>query len=382
MENPPFFYKVSFHFLAQEKNKEIVHQNWQKEFYHSNPLISRKEAFEVFEEYLQFLKDSNRVEKDEFGNYNIISPSGVPEEPSISGKSLNERIKSFSEYSQFREDLDVLIVINNEDFAEELTGGDSTIPIHTVSSQYFNRQSMLDNLWAVEKELYLKTGFDIEKEIVSIQHFGEDFAESGEVEGDAYYNILPTPFQWTNREQYEKRKREVEPLEVDNEQNILENIIAGGETNTLELKSSLAFNFSENSANWKPLFNNAKTIAGFLNSNGGFLVIGVKDDGTPEGIEKDHELLGNKDKIRLKVDDLMSTYFNNTVASLIDVSFEIVKEKELLVIAVKPSKTPIFLKMYNSRNDISSKHFFVRRSASTTEIKDVEEIINYVYNQW
>lgn len=382
MENPPFFYKVSFHFLAQEKNKEIVHQNWQKEFYHSNPLIARKEAFEEFEEYLQFLKDNNKVEKDEFGNYIIISPSAVPDEPQISGKSLNEKMKSYSEYSRFREDLDVLIVINNDDFAEELTGGDSTIPIHTVSSQYFNRQTLIDNLWSVEKELYEKTGFNIEKEIVSVHHFGEDFAESGEVEEDAFYNILPTPFLWTTREQYDKRKKEVEPLEVKNDKNVLENIIDGGETNTLELKSSLAYNFSENLANWKPLYNNAKTIAGFLNSNGGLLVIGVKDDGTLEGIEKDYELLGNKDKIRLKLDDLMSTYFSNTVASLIEVSFETVEGKELLVIAVKPSKTPIFLKMYNPRNDISSKHFFVRRSASTTEMKDVEEMVIYIINHW
>lgn len=382
MENPPFFYKVSFHFLAQEKTKEIVHQNWQKEFYHSNPLIARKEAFEEFEEYLQYLKDTNRVKKDEFGNYKIISPSGIPDEPQIKGKSLKEKIESYAEYSRFREDLDLLIVINNDDFAEELTGGDSTIPIHTVSSQYFNKQSLIDNLWSVEKELYLKTGFNIEKEIVSVQHFGEDFAESGEVEEDSYYNILPTPFHWNTRSQYEKRKLEVELLKKENEPSIWVGIIGEGETKTLELKSSLSYNFSERLANWKPLYNNAKTIAGFLNSNGGLLVIGVKDDGTLEGIEKDYELLGNKDKIRLKIDDLMSTYFSNTVASLIEVSFETVEEKELLVIAVKPSKTPIFLKMYNSRNDISSKHFFVRRSASTTEMKDVEEMVIYIINHW
>lgn len=68
MEYQPFFYKVSFHFLAQEKTKEIVHQNWQKELFHSNPFISRKEAFKLFEEYLQYLKDTNRIMKDEFRN--------------------------------------------------------------------------------------------------------------------------------------------------------------------------------------------------------------------------------------------------------------------------------------------------------------------------
>ena len=31
MKNPPFFYKVSFHFLAQEPDNELKHESWQKE---------------------------------------------------------------------------------------------------------------------------------------------------------------------------------------------------------------------------------------------------------------------------------------------------------------------------------------------------------------
>ena len=83
MNTPPFYYVVSFHFLAQDKNKEIIHQNWRKEFYNSNPIIARQEAFAEFDEYLNFLNLNKKVEKDEYGNYQIVSPSGVPERPEI-----------------------------------------------------------------------------------------------------------------------------------------------------------------------------------------------------------------------------------------------------------------------------------------------------------
>ena len=39
----------------------------------------------------------------------------------------------------------------------------------------------------------------------------------------------------------------------------------------------------------------ARTVAGFMNAQGGLLVIGVDDDGKPLGLDRDLATLGRKD---------------------------------------------------------------------------------------
>lgn len=388
MANYPFYYKVKFHLLTRDKENNLKFQDWEKEFSNPNPLKAREEAFEEFEEYLKFLKKSNKLEKDERGNYKIISPSGLPEAPEFreddTEKEFTQYLKKYTEYLEYREELEVLIIINDDDLMDVVGHGDRVFSIHSVASHAVNAQELIDNLEEVELELYKRTGVNVDRITQRKMHYGEDYEDSEEqIEGALRY-ILPTPFVWQSIEEYQDVMGKEEEAEDNFESDHLswKKILENGETNTLELKSSLAYNFSEKLSNWKPLYNNARTIASLLNSRGGLLVIGVQDDGTPLGINKDLELLGNKDKIRLKVDDLMSTYFNNTIASLIKVAFETVEGKEILIIAVKPSATPVFLKVHNRRTDISNKHFFVRRSASTTELKDVEEMVTYIINHW
>ncbi|GGD99559.1 AlbA family DNA-binding domain-containing protein [Planktosalinus lacus] len=389
MKNPPFFYKVSFHFLAQDQNNELKHHSWQKEFHNSNPFEARKEAFEAFDDYLNNLEVNGRIEIDNYGNPKIISPTTVPEKPDFSEKLDSEDVTEMRDYIQkstsylleFVETLDVLLIIEDDNLVDEIGYGDSTLAIHSISSHSFSKQEILDNL-SREVDLYEKCNYHPFDHTVVIQHFGEDYAESGEEEGAENYAILPTPFKWITKEQYEECKEENEPVSELSEQNLWENIIDRGESNTLEFKSSLIYNFIPGSPNYVPRFNNAKTICGFLNSNGGILIIGISDDGKPQGIDKDLEFLGSKDKIKLEVDNMLPNYFSNSISSLIETSFVKIQERELLIIRVKPSSSPIFLKNYNPVANKTSKHFFVRRSASTTEIKDVEEIINYVFNHW
>ncbi len=64
-------------------------------------------------------------------------------------------------------------------------------------------------------------------------------------------------------------------------------LIAIGENSELEFKSSVRWDTVHQKIN-KALFDViAKTITGMLNSNGGFLLIGVKDDGQILGVEQD-----------------------------------------------------------------------------------------------
>ena len=104
----PFYYKVKFHLLTRDKENNLNIQDWDKDFIDPNPLIARQEAFEAFEEYLKYLEETQKLAKDERGNYKIISPSGLPAEPKFKEDDSEESLIQFSnkltEYMEFREE--------------------------------------------------------------------------------------------------------------------------------------------------------------------------------------------------------------------------------------------------------------------------------------
>ena len=71
-------------------------------------------------------------------------------------------------------------------------------------------------------------------------------------------------------------------------------LIAAGESQSLEFKSTARFDVKQNKTG--PYLERVivKTIAAFLNTKGGTLVIGVEDNGTVYGLTEDYKLCGNK----------------------------------------------------------------------------------------
>jgi hypothetical protein len=58
--------------------------------------------------------------------------------------------------------------------------------------------------------------------------------------------------------------------------------------------------------------------------------------------------------------------------------FQGVDEKTIFLIAVEKNIRPVML----NNQYMDRKEFFVRREASTREIVDIEEIIDYVFSNW
>ena len=67
----------------------------------------------------------------------------------------------------------------------------------------------------------------------------------------------------------------------------LRDLIARGESSSLEFKSSLRYDRERGVVNKELTKAVAKTIAGFLNGEGGTLLLGVSDEGGITGIEDD-----------------------------------------------------------------------------------------------
>ena len=73
---------------------------------------------------------------------------------------------------------------------------------------------------------------------------------------------------------------------------LMEDLIAEGESDELEFKSSLRWDYKQEAVNKRLEDVVVKSIAAFGNGQGGTLLIGVNDVGTPLGLEHDYTTLG------------------------------------------------------------------------------------------
>ncbi|MGC9603162.1 MAG: RNA-binding domain-containing protein [Minisyncoccia bacterium] len=145
----------------------------------------------------------------------------------------------------------------------------------------------------------------------------------------------------------------------------------------LEFKSSLRFDRRMNQLNRELEKAAMKTVAAFLNSKGGYLVIGMDDSKKPLGLRDDYETLQRKDG------DGLENHFTQTFNAMIGPEFRhLVKlwfyEMEGLdvcVVQVAPSSRPVYLKL----ND--SERFYVRTGNITTDLK-FSEVEAYTRSHW
>lgn len=130
----------------------------------------------------------------------------------------------------------------------------------------------------------------------------------------------------------------------------------------------------------------AKTLAAFLNSDGGNLVIGYKEGKNGQndeviGIEVEFAKLKDKsiDGYRRMLLELIKVYFPaaifNQFNSNFNITFEKVEGKTLCNIRVHKSNKRVFLKLKGK------DHFFVRIDASTRELNG-EAIVEFCESQF
>jgi predicted HTH transcriptional regulator len=141
-------------------------------------------------------------------------------------------------------------------------------------------------------------------------------------------------------------------------------LVALGETTRCEFKSTLRVNLHTNEHDKKMEHACLKTVAAFLNSHGGYLLIGVNDDGVALGLENDG--FHSEDKMNLHLVNLLKQRLGAEHLVHVEPRFETFADKRVLVVRCNPSKLPVFLR------DGSSEQFFVRTGAATTELKPSE----------
>lgn len=122
-------------------------------------------------------------------------------------------------------------------------------------------------------------------------------------------------------------------------------LIEQGESHTLEFKEIPECNTQQNRKNNDVLFPPLKTIAGFLNAEGGILLIGVDNSGKIVGIEPYLNTMeqGNKDTFEQQIRNCLRDRFEPYPIGKVKVSFEKFMEGTVCRVYVQADKEPVNL---------------------------------------
>lgn len=153
----------------------------------------------------------------------------------------------------------------------------------------------------------------------------------------------------------------------------IEDMIRVGEHNRLEFKATFRWDAKRNQVNKELEKSVMKTVAAFLNSEGGYLLIGVDDKGQPVGLETDLASLPKPDA------DGFENHFNNLFNGVIGpefrrfvrIKFDNTGGKTVCLVNVEPSRKAVYLKTDDSES------FYIRTGNATTPLK-MSETATYV----
>lgn len=142
-------------------------------------------------------------------------------------------------------------------------------------------------------------------------------------------------------------------------------LVAQGETLGTEFKSALRKNLHTGQHDARIELAVVKTVAGFLNTQGGTLVVGVSDDGVPVGIGVDD--FSDEDKMHQHLVNLVRDRIGPQFLMYVHSRFEEFDGTRVFKVECYPSNSPAFVK------DGAVGRFFVRGGVTTLELSGGEE---------
>ena len=154
-------------------------------------------------------------------------------------------------------------------------------------------------------------------------------------------------------------------------------IIARGESINLEFKSSFRWDLRENKLNKALEGVVLKTMAGYMNGNGGTLLIGVADDGSIAGLEADYKTLKKPDRDGFEqvLMTAVATKMGADACREVQMVFHQFESKDVCRVMVTPAHRPVYVR------DGETPKLYVRTGVSTREL-NVQEAINYTSARW
>lgn len=369
--------------LKKISDGEFEFAETNKEFYSDNPIKAREDALKFYHLYLSFFQNPKNWENKPYQEIRKEVEKYI--DPKTSSKyTIDGEIFELSD--SFGNGIGVFMVLDNPDDLMDESASKYCM-IHGMGMLLEGSSSPESIMLHLEEEykIYKKYNYDTGGYETSIAFCNsEEWLEGYHEDQPETITILKTPFDWSGMDKpywwgEPDEEDEIHEQEPATYVKTWEEIIAGGENNQVEFKPALLYNHFSKKAGISIKGIIAKSICGFLNARGGFLFIGMNDDGTPQGLSHDYSLAEEKapkDYFSLQFDDTLKQFLPESIPN-ISGKFITIEDTEIFVVIVFPSKRkPVFMKGQYG------KEFWVRWTASTRQIVDVEEVANYCLEHW
>ncbi|MDE0066539.1 MAG: DUF262 domain-containing protein [Acidimicrobiaceae bacterium] len=168
----------------------------------------------------------------------------------------------------------------------------------------------------------------------------------------------------------------------DHSSSTLVDLLAAGESQTIEFKSTARFNLHTGQPDKRMEHVVAKTVCGFLNAEGGKLLVGVDDDASVIGLLDDMRTLGSKgnsDGYELFLRQLLDNTLSAPTAATVRVHFESHAGADVCVVTVSAAAKPVFAKAVEGGGPPSE--FWVRIGNATKQLHG-DDMVDYQTDHW
>lgn len=157
----------------------------------------------------------------------------------------------------------------------------------------------------------------------------------------------------------------------------VQELIAEGENQYVEYKASLLWDYNRQSVNkdlYEPVM---KNVVGFLNTAGGFVLIGVGDDGRVLGVEQDFAGLPKKsvDGWENAFNMAFSQMIGAEFRQYVKLSFESCDAKTVCVVAVQPAAAPAYM-------TFKGKEEFYIRTGNSSQPLSLSKAVGYIQTRY
>jgi ATP-dependent Lon protease len=156
-------------------------------------------------------------------------------------------------------------------------------------------------------------------------------------------------------------------------------LITAGESKHVEFKQSARVNLHTKQRDAVIEQMVIKSVAGFMNAEGGALLIGVTDDGQVSGVETDYKTLGRKqdqDGFALWLNGLLDNTLGPIAATAVRIGFERFPDGTVCRVDVVPGTGPTFVRGGKGNADL-----YVRLN-NATRLLNTAEALEYVKTRW
>jgi hypothetical protein len=157
-------------------------------------------------------------------------------------------------------------------------------------------------------------------------------------------------------------------------------LLSIGESHRVEFKQTARWNMHTSQRDSKLELVVAKSVAGFLNADGGTLLIGIADDKTVVGLDDDLKLMKRPDldRYELWLTDHLERCLGKPAVAGVSVMFELIEMNYVCRVETVPAPAPVFL---DEPGGTRGADMYIRMGNSTRKLL-TDEAFDYAKHRW